>query len=157
MVLAEGVNRIEHVSLHVRAPRRFGVVDLTPYLRDAVASCGLAGGTCRAFVKHTTCSLLINELESGLLEDIEALVSRLIPPAAYYAHDDENRRTENLTPGTIEPVNAPAHLGQMLVGAPSQTIPVVDGAVALGRWQSLLLIEFDEPRDREILFQLLGY
>lgn len=138
----------------VRADARLGFVDMTPHLQAAVASAGLRDGFCIAYCRHTTCGLLINEWEDGAQEDLVRRLSLLVPDGVYYAHDDLGRRTQNLV--ADERANGRAHVLQMIVGGTSQVVPVVDGRPALGRWQRLFLLELDEPKDREILFQSFG-
>jgi secondary thiamine-phosphate synthase enzyme len=150
----ESAEQSEEIS--VKAPKRYGAIDLTPQVRNAVARSGIVSGCCLIYVRHTTCSLLINEWEDGLLGDLAGLLDRMLPPASYYAHDDLEVRTQNLVTGMSEPANAPAHLAQMLLGATSQTIPVLGGALALGTWQRVILLELDQPKDRSVLIQVFG-
>jgi secondary thiamine-phosphate synthase enzyme len=127
---------------------------LTDDLRRAIKDSGVTEGCAVGFVTHTTCALLINELEDGALEDLERRLELLVPTESYYAHDDLDRRTQNLL--FEERKNGRAHVAQMLLGATSQTIPVVGGEPALGRWQRLLLFELDEPKDRKCVFTTWG-
>ena len=135
----------------VTAPRRLGFVDLTPALEREVAHIG-GDGFVLAFCRHTTCALLINELEDGAHADLAARLDQLFPPSVYYAHDDLTIRTQNLQPG--ERANGHAHVAQMLMGGTSHTIPIAGGAALLGRWQRLLLVELDEPKPREVVLQV---
>lgn len=138
----------------VRADNRLGFVDLTSHLDRAVGQTRFTQGFCIAYCRHTTCGLLINEWEDGAQEDLVRRLSLLVPDEVYYAHDDLGRRTQNLVAN--ERANGRAHVLQMIVGGTSQVVPVVDGRPVLGRWQRLFLLELDEPRDREILFQSFG-
>ena len=138
----------------VRAHERFGFVDLTGHISDAIASSSLQEGLCIAFCRHTTCGLLINEWEDGAHEDLLRRLDVLVPPGVYYAHDDLTRRTQNLV--ADERANGRAHVLQMIVGGNSQVVPVAGGMPLLGRWQRLFLLELDEPRDREIVLQTVG-
>jgi secondary thiamine-phosphate synthase enzyme len=138
----------------VTASERFGFVDLTPALEAAVEGAGLGDGLCVSFCRHTTCGLMINEWEDGAQEDLIKRLDVLVPEGAYYAHDDLDRRTQNLVPD--ERANGRSHVMQMLVGGNSQTIPVAHGEVLLGRWQRLFLLELDEPKPREIVFACFG-
>ncbi len=138
----------------VTAPRRHGFVDLTDELCAAIDRAQLRDGVVIAFTMHTTCSLAINEWEDGIQEDLSALLERLAPCDAYYAHDDLSRRTQNLTED--ERVNGHAHVSQLVVGGTSQLVPVIDGAPALGTWQRLVLIELDEPKPRVVLFAAIA-
>ncbi|HEV2756520.1 MAG TPA: secondary thiamine-phosphate synthase enzyme YjbQ [Actinomycetota bacterium] len=138
----------------VEAPQRLAFVDLTPELEALLAADGSEEGFVIAFSRHTTCALLINELEDGVQDDLRTRLDHLFPPSSYYAHDDLTIRTQNLQPG--ERANGHAHVAQMLMGGTSQTIPFAGGELLLGRWQRLLLVELDEPKPRELVFQVHG-
>jgi secondary thiamine-phosphate synthase enzyme len=138
----------------VRAEQRLGFVDLTNALETAISTARLGEGLCIAFSRHTTCGLLINEWEDGAQEDLIRRLGVLVPETAYYAHDDMDRRTQNLVED--ERANGRAHVLQMLIGGNSQVVPVAGGIPLLGRWQRLFLLELDEPKDRSIVFQSLG-
>lgn len=138
----------------VEAPDRRSCVDLTDHLMRAIKDSGTSDGFVIAFCRHTTCSLLINEWESGLQVDIVRRVRELIPDDFYYAHDDFAIRTENLVKD--ERVNGPAHVAQMVLGGTSQMIPVVGGEPALGDWQRLFLLELDEPKPRDVSFHVVA-
>jgi secondary thiamine-phosphate synthase enzyme len=141
-------------AIVVRASERMGFVDLTDELVDAVAWSGVEDGFCLVFTTHTTCALMVNEWEDGAREDFVERLAALVPDDAYYAHDDLSRRTQNLVPD--ERSNGRSHVIHMLMGGTSQVIPVVEGRPAFGRWQRLILVELDEPKDRTILFQAFG-
>lgn len=93
-------------------------------------------GTCTVFVPHTTAGVTINEPESGLLTDIERLLRSLVPDDDDYTHD----RIDD---------NATAHLRSILLGS-DVTVPVTDGRLDLGTWQSILLVEGAGPRQRRV-------
>ncbi|MDQ3953765.1 MAG: secondary thiamine-phosphate synthase enzyme YjbQ [Actinomycetota bacterium] len=135
----------------VEASRRLGFVDLTPALEREVAQRG-GDGFALAFCRHTTCAVVLNELEDGVQEDLGARLDQLFPPSSYYAHDDLTIRTQNLQDG--ERANGHAHVAQMLMGGTSLTIPIAGGVPLLGRWQRLLLVELDEPKPREVVIQV---
>jgi secondary thiamine-phosphate synthase enzyme len=141
--------------IETKAETKFGFVDLTTELIDAVCSSGIDTGLAIAFCRHTTCSLLINEWENGALEDLRRRGHKLVPDGIYYAHDDMKKRTQNLQP-IGEPANGQAHVLQALVGGTSQLVPIVGGRPALGRWQRLILVELDDPRPREVVFTTIG-
>ena len=143
------------VHLDVTTDRCFGVVDLTELVGDAVARSGVRDGCVMVFCRHTTCALLVSELENGAIEDLEALLRKLVPEDAYYAHDDRARRTQKLDPAG-ERSNGHSHVAQMLLGGMSQSLPVSGSRPQLGRWQRLLLLELDEPRSRSVVVQVWG-
>ncbi len=105
---------------------------------------------------HTTCAVLVNERESGFIEDFDELLESLVPLKGEYRHDDLSRRTENLEDDPHDVPNGHAHCRQALVGSTSQTIPIVDGRLLLGRWQRVFFLELDRARDRRVLIQVMG-
>jgi secondary thiamine-phosphate synthase enzyme len=117
----------------VSTDARLSVVDVTDQVVEAVPAD--ADGTVTVFVEHTTAGVTINEAESRLLGDFERALAEIVP-ADGWAHDEIDD-------------NADAHIRAMLVG-PGETIPVEDGSLALGTWQSVLLVECDGPRTRTV-------
>jgi len=123
--------------LTVSTDARLTVVDVTDAVREAVADAGVdeSERVCTVFVEHTTAGLVVNEAESRLLGDVESFLGDLVPDEGW-DHD------------TLDG-NADSHLRALLLGN-SVSVPVVDGDLALGRWQSVLLVECDGPRDRTL-------
>jgi secondary thiamine-phosphate synthase enzyme len=146
--------RIHREALHVRTSREFDVVDVTADVEKAVVNAEIEEGYALVYSRHTTFAILLNERESGLLVDTCRILRQLVPESDGYLHDDFDIRTENMHPD--EPPNAHAHLRQILAGRSSETIPVAEGALALGTWQRIMLVEFDRARDREVLIQVCG-
>jgi secondary thiamine-phosphate synthase enzyme len=143
------------VTIQVLPERRHAFVDLTEDLQRAVKDAGVTEGCAVAFCAHTTCALLVNEWEDGALEDLRHRIEALVPGHVYYAHDDLERRTQNLQEGH-ERANGQAHVTQMLLGTTSHAIPVAAGEPMFGQWQRLLLLELDEPKERSIVFHVFG-
>ncbi len=125
--------------------------NLTPQIEAILAHTSVSNGQVIVFVRHTTTALTINEYEVRLLEDIKNHFQKLVPPTAKYLHNDLHLR--DVPPD--EPINAHSHLIAMMLNN-SETIPIVDGRLALGTWQSVLFIELDGPRRRNILIQISG-
>ena len=139
------------VSVVTRDPVEF--VDITPALARVVEGIGLRDGVLTVYTRHTTTGLLINEHEPLLLSDLQAMFERLVPEDRPFAHDDFERRTVNLTPG--ERRNGWAHCRAALLRT-SESIPVAEAQLSLGRWQRVMLIEFDGGQRREIGVTLQG-
>ena len=139
------------VSVVTRDPVEF--VDITPALAGVVEGLGLRDGVLTVYTRHTTTGLLINEHEPLLFSDLQAMFERLVPEDGPFAHDDFERRTVNLTPG--ERRNGWAHCRAALLRT-SESIPVADAQLSLGRWQRVLLVEFDGGQRREIAVTLQG-
>jgi secondary thiamine-phosphate synthase enzyme len=142
-------------TIQVLARERLDFVDLTDDLRRAIKDSGVTSGCAVAFCSHTTCTLLVNEWEDGALADLRQRLEILVPGDVYYAHDDLERRTQNLQEGH-ERANGRAHVTQMIVGGSSHAIPVIDGEPAFGQWQRLLLLELDEPKERSVMVHVFG-
>jgi secondary thiamine-phosphate synthase enzyme len=123
------------MSIDVRTEERVDVRNVTAAVAAAVPD-DLDSGVCTVFVPHTTAGVVVNEDESRLLADVEDALERLVPRGEGYGHD------------AIDD-NADAHLRAMLLGE-SVSIPVVDGDLALGTWQSVLFVECDGPRRRSL-------
>lgn len=110
-------------------------------MRAAVEECGPVNGICFISVPHTTAAVTVNEgHDPDVAEDIVAALARLVPTRAGYAHAEGN---------------ADAHIKAALVGT-CQAIPVVDGRLALGRWQAVFFCEFDGPRERSCHVTVIG-
>jgi secondary thiamine-phosphate synthase enzyme len=142
-------------SIEVSPRRRHDIIDLTDDLRRAIKDSGITDGCAVAFCAHTTCALLINEWEDGAMDDLRARLDAMVPGDVYYAHDDLERRTQNLQEGH-ERANGQSHVTQMILGATSHAIPVGAGEPLFGPWQRLLLLELDEPKERTVLFHVFG-
>ncbi|MEA5387933.1 secondary thiamine-phosphate synthase enzyme YjbQ [Haloarculaceae archaeon H-GB11] len=123
------------MAIDIQTNDRVEVRDVTDEVSDAVPS-DVEDGVCTVFVPHTTAGVVVNEAESGLLGDVERKLQDIAPQGDSYAHD------------TIDG-NADAHLRTMLLGN-SVTVPVENGDLALGTWQSVLFVECDGPRTRSL-------
>jgi secondary thiamine-phosphate synthase enzyme len=139
-------SRQHHLTISVVTCEATEFVDLTPTLVALVQTLGVHEGLLTVQTLHTTTGVMINEHEPLLLGDLKAMFERLVP-AGRYDHDDFERRTVNLTPD--ERVNGHAHCRAALLRT-SESLPIVNGALTLGRWQRVFLVEFDGPRRREV-------
>ena len=102
-------------------------------------------GTASVFVPGSTAAVTAMEYEPGGVNDLKAALERLIPAAGHYEHNRLNNDT-----------NSHAHIRAAIVG-PSETVPVRDGRLALGTWQQLVLVDFDDrPRQRTVVVQVIG-
>jgi secondary thiamine-phosphate synthase enzyme len=140
----------------LRTAGGLSITDITDEVQEAVTASGIRNGICSVYSPHTTCSVRVNEFESGFLEDFALLLKRLVPSDNYYAHDDWDRRTENVCPEDMDFGNGHAHCMSMLLGPAGESIPVQDGEICLGTWQRVLFLELDRERDRRWLVQVVG-
>ncbi|UTF55472.1 secondary thiamine-phosphate synthase enzyme YjbQ [Natronosalvus rutilus] len=123
------------MELEIQTTDRLDVVDVTATVEDALPD-AVESGTCTVFVPHTTAGVIVNENERRLLADLEDTLEQLLPRGDGYDHD------------AIDD-NADAHLRAIILGE-SVTVPIVDGELALGTWQSILFVDYDGPRTRRL-------
>ncbi len=128
-------------------------IDITDDVVSVVERAGVQFGQVTAFSQHTTAAIKINEHEPLLLRDMARTLRHFAPPNAYYEHNDFSRRTVNMN--VDECANGHAHCQHLFLSA-SETIPIIDGRIALGTWQRIFLIELDHPRLRRVLVNVVG-
>ena len=121
------------------------VIDITGAVQRLVSEASVGAASASAFVRGSTAAITTMEYESGGVHDLRAMLDRLIPTAGDYEHNRLNHDT-----------NSHAHQRAAIVGS-SEVIPVVDGRLALGTWQQLVLIDFDDhPRERTVIVQIVS-
>jgi secondary thiamine-phosphate synthase enzyme len=121
------------------------VIDITAEVEDVVAEGSGSEGLVTAFVRGSTAAITTMEFEPGGVADLRGLLNRLIPVDGDYEHNRLNHDT-----------NSHAHQRASLIGA-SEQVPVIGGRLALGTWQQLVLIDFDDrPRERTVLVQVVA-
>ncbi|WP_066383428.1 MULTISPECIES: secondary thiamine-phosphate synthase enzyme YjbQ [unclassified Anabaena] len=125
--------------------------NITPHIKDFLESTTIKNGQVLVFSRHTTTALAINEDEVRLLEDIKVFLEKLAPASDRYLHNDLHLR---VVPED-EPMNAHSHLMAMMLNN-SEVIPVTDGKLGLGTWQSVLFFELDGARKRTLCLQISG-
>ncbi len=140
-----------HHRLELQTAGSFCCHDITPELQDQIDRSGIRDGLLVAVGQHTTTALALNENEERLFSDIQRFFLDLAPPDRPWLHNDLHLR-QGIPPD--EPRNAHAHLIALMLGN-QLTLPVVEGKLGIGRWQSVLLVELDGPRHRQVLLSLL--
>jgi secondary thiamine-phosphate synthase enzyme len=138
------------VSVHggllaLRTPGDGHIVDITEGVARVVQTAGVDRGLVSVFATGSTVAVTTMEHEPGGVADLRQLLERLIPAYGDYEHNRRNHDT-----------NAHAHLRAAVIG-PSETVPLLDGRLALGTWQQLVLIDFDDrPRERTVTVSVLS-
>ena len=121
------------------------VIDITDGVAQVIATAGVADAQATAFVRGSTAAITTMEFEPGGIHDLDAALERLLPTQGDYEHNRLNHAS-----------NSHAHQRASIVG-PSEAVPVSDGRLALGTWQQLVLIDFDDrPRERTVLVQVIS-
>jgi secondary thiamine-phosphate synthase enzyme len=127
--------------LEIKTEKPVQVIDITHQVNDAVKESGVEKGICLVYTLHTTTGIVINEAESGLVQDFLKRLSSLAPPGDGYLHDKIDD-------------NAHAHLQAVLLGS-NQTIPIEEGCLVMGTWQRVLFLELDGPRRRNVILKII--
>lgn len=132
--------RVFNTSFSFSTKGEIEFVDLTDEVLKAVTKSGIRNGLVHVFAPHATGIVILTENEHDLLVDIKDWLQETIPANKAYKH----------------PSNAHSHLRSVLL-PPDRTLPLVDGRVELGTWQSILFVETDvHPRRRTTIIQVLG-
>jgi secondary thiamine-phosphate synthase enzyme len=127
-------------TLSVRTKQRTELQDVTGLVEAAVRESGCADGVCHLYVPHTTAGVIINEgYDPAVAQDLAAAFDRLVPRVANSAHAEGN---------------SDSHIKTALAGS-SQTVWIIAGKLALGRWQRIFFAEFDGPRSRELRVKIV--
>ncbi len=122
------------------------IENVTKQVQDAVGGANLVAGIVTVFVKHTTASMMIIEDEPGIRADTKTFWDRTVPADPAWQHNTRNSGEDN----------GHSHLRGQLQG-PSVTIPFSSGAMLLGTWQQIVLVDFDtRARRRELIIQIIG-
>ncbi len=122
-----------------------GLIEITHEAAQFIARLDAGDGALLVFLRHTSASLTIQEnADPDVQTDLVAALDRLVPEDAPWVHDTEG------------PDDMPAHVKAMLNGV-SLHVPVIGGALALGIWQGIYVVEHRaRPHSREVIFQFIG-
>lgn len=127
---------------------RLELINITRDINDVIQRNGLKAGLVIVQSLHTTTAVFINEFQQALVDDMKAFLERLVGRFDYWRHNDPKI-------SECDRKNADSHLKAMVLGH-TLSLPVRNGSLALGGWQSVILAELDGPRERAIQVQVLG-
>ena len=126
--------------LKISTNKNFEIIDITSRVNELI---GIEDGIVSIFSKHSTSAIVVNENESGLLKDFELTLDNIITDRFSYSHD----RIDN---------NARSHLKSFLLSS-SECLPIKNGKLDLGTWQSVFFVELDGPRrNRTVTLTMVG-
>jgi secondary thiamine-phosphate synthase enzyme len=146
-------SRKEGLQMHLdtlcyKTRERLELINITKDLNEVVRKYGLKAGFVLVQSLHTTTAVFINEFQQALLDDIKSFLERMVGRMDYWRHNDPKL-------SECSRQNADSHLRAMVLGH-TISVPVRNGELALGGWQSIILAELDGPRERSIHVQVLG-
>lgn len=128
--------------LELETTNRIEITDITSHINAALAESSIRKGLVNVYSQHSTSAIFINENEEGLVKDYLDLMESLVPTGGNYRHN----RIDN---------NADSHLRSFLIGN-NQTIPIENGNMSLGTWQSVFFLDMDGPRKRKVTITIMG-
>lgn len=125
----------------VKSHKRNELVDINSQVENIVARSGVKEGICSIYAPHATCGVMINEnYDPNICLDILDCMTEYVPQGKW-RHD----KIDN---------NADSHIKASIIG-PSETIPITDGKLLMGTWQSIMLADFDGPRERTVVVTII--
>jgi secondary thiamine-phosphate synthase enzyme len=128
------------IELKVKTPHRLALVDITADINRAMGEVSVQNGLCNLFVPHTTASVIISEnWDPDVTTDTLMQLERMVPREAGYKHSEGNSQ---------------AHILSAMF-SPSLNVPVHNGQLGIGRWQAVMLAEFDGPRERLVYVSVI--
>ncbi|MBV9280977.1 MAG: YjbQ family protein, partial [Chloroflexi bacterium] len=128
-------------------------IDITDDVADAVERAEILNGIAVVYSMHTTAAIKINECEPELIKDMSRFLADIAPLEREYYHNNFDVRTVNMEED--ECPNAHSHCQHLMLSA-SESVPILDGRMHLGRWQRIFLVELDRPKARQVTVQILG-
>ena len=143
-----GTYRVASAVLKVQTDGREELHNLTETVRSFVKSSGVHAGSVTISSLHTTSAIFMNEWQDALIHDFKAYLDNAINKDVYYRHNDPAW-------SDCDRYNADSHLRSLILGT-TLTLQVADGEVVLGGWQSIIMAEFDGPRERSVRIQAMG-
>ena len=125
-------------EIRISTKAKYDIVDIQKQVEDIVRESKVKNGLCNVFVAHATAAVIINEnYDPNVCDDILDAMAQIIREGRW-RHDNVDN-------------NGASHIKSAIIG-PSQTIPVIDGKLALGRWQSIMVADFDGPREGRTVY-----
>lgn len=129
------------MELKIKTAERLALADITGQVNAAVAQIGVTEGLCNLFVPHTTAAVIVSEnWDPDLTSDILRQLERMVPREAGYRHAEGNAQSHILSVMLSTSINIPVHQARL----------------ALGRWQGVILAEFDGPRERSLMVTVVA-
>jgi secondary thiamine-phosphate synthase enzyme len=138
--------RISHHSLFFKTSANTDITDMTAAISAKVAESGMTEAHVLIFVPGSTAAVTTIEFEEGVVWDLKQAIERLVPSGIPYRHDQK-----------WGDGNGYSHVRASLLG-PSLMLPLIQGTLALGTWQQIVLVDFDNrPRNRQVIISISGY
>ena len=148
--------KISNKELSFKTQGKHAFINITKEIQEMVKESGIKFGSIIIQSMHTTCAIIVNEHEDGLLEyDFVNTLEKIAPSGkgVYYKHDDFDVRHQNMCEGECK--NGHSHCKAINLPV-SQTLIIKDGGLILGQWQQIFLLELDGKRPRKVSVSAQG-
>lgn len=145
--------QIKNYRIELQTKELFEITDITEKVEGFIKESQIKNGIVNIQSLHTTATVLVQENEPLLLQDIKNYLERMVPQSVKYNHDDLTRRTVNVCPD--ECINGHSHCKALNLPT-SVTLNIIDGKIVFGQWQRILFIELDRSRPRKVSLQIIG-
>jgi len=130
--------------IHITTKQREQTLNITPQVRKICKVSGIKEGMTIVFSHHTSSAVYINDSDTGITSDFLKVLEKLVPASNNYIHDKADPKK-----------NADAHLKAALTGH-HIVIPITNGELDLGLYQTIYYAEFDGMREKEVLVKVIG-
>ena len=144
----QGTVKVFSKTIEVKTTERTDLINLTDEIRSFVEATEIADGHIQVSVLHTTAGIFVNEWQDALVTDMKSIIEKVVPQDVYYKHND-------LEFSDCDKNNAHSHLRNVVLGH-CLTLPISQGQIVLGRWQTIIFSEFDGPNQRKVFLQVFG-
>lgn len=142
-----------HKTIEFQTKEELDFIDITDEVRNFVENCGIKDGLVNIQTLHTTATVILNENEPLLIEDMKNNLRNIAVKSISYNHDDFSRRTVNMCDGECR--NGHSHCKAIHLPV-NITMNLIGGKIQFGQWQRIFLIELDHSRKRKIQTQVMG-
>jgi len=144
----EGTVKVFAKTIEVKTNDRTELINLSGDIRAFVDRTGVKDGYVQISSLHTTAGIFVNEWQDALLADMKSMIDEIVPRGTYYKHNDPEY-------SDCDRHNADSHLKNVVLGH-SLSVPIAESKLVLGKWQSVILSEFDGPNERKVFLQVFG-
>lgn len=129
--------------LEFNTKNRYDIIHITPEVEEIVDESGIREGMALVSAMHITAGVYVNDLENGLIEDIQEWLEKLAPYGEPYKHHQTGED------------NGDAHLKRILIGH-QVILPITNGKLDLGPWEQVFYAEFDGQRKKRVIVKVMG-
>jgi len=140
--------KVESHRFEVESSERLDLVDLTQKVRELFNGSAVKEGVLYLHSLHTTTALMINEWQDALVSDLKEFLQSIVDDKDYFRHNDPEH-------SDCVRSNATSHLRSAVLSH-NVMVPIENGKLALGQWQSIIFADLDGPQKRSILAQIIG-